>query len=169
MRRHRQYNRRSQEKTISIHEPPRKMLHYLKNKQKVRGMEENEKRVAKELPGYHKRKQVTGTMLSAVLVTAAWCSPGTLPITSIIPPTLASLSLLLMPMPSPEPSLEVAALDKERDMEEGGLESNEELHSGIAQMHFSVGCCFRSSKVLGTAVIEDFWTGRHSNNDISSM
>lgn len=46
----------SQKETISFHEPLNKMLNHLKNKQKVREMEENKKRVIKELQGYHTRK-----------------------------------------------------------------------------------------------------------------
>lgn len=37
------YNRSSQKQTITIHDPLNKMLNYLKNKQKVREMEENKK------------------------------------------------------------------------------------------------------------------------------
>lgn len=49
-------NRSSQKQTITIHEPLNKMLNQLKNKQKVREMEENKKRAIKELHDYHKRK-----------------------------------------------------------------------------------------------------------------
>lgn len=139
------------------------MLNHLKNKQKVREMEENKKRAIKELHGYHKRKEVTdydSNHLCHCSPMQQWHAVNHLhhnTCTGFLPP-------LLMPLPSPVSSPEVAVLDKKREMEKDRLEINKELHSVLPK------CCRSgSSNVLVLSAVENVWAGRHSSDAISSV